>query len=45
MSGSDGTAAATITPLDPSAFAASAKLAAWLVKVYLQGFIYLERLS
>jgi hypothetical protein len=45
MSGSDRTAASTITALDRRAFAASAKLAASIMKVYQQGFIHLECLS
>jgi hypothetical protein len=45
MSGSDGTAALTITALDRCAFAVSANLAASSMKVYQQGFIHLECLS
>jgi len=45
MSDSDRTAAVTITALDRSAFAASAKLAASFMKVYQQVFIHLECLS
>jgi hypothetical protein len=45
MSCSDKTAGATITALDRCAFAASAKLAASIIKGYQQGFIHLECLS
>ncbi|MGW8465343.1 hypothetical protein [Pseudomonas sp. CLCA07] len=45
MSGSDRTPTPIITALDRSAFAASAKLAALIMKGYQQGFIHLECLS
>lgn len=45
MSGSDETTRATITALDQTAFAVSAKLATLALKVYQQGFIHLECLS
>jgi hypothetical protein len=45
MSGSDRAATLTITALDRRAFAASAKLAALIMKVYQQSFIHLECLS
>jgi len=45
MSDSDKTARVTITALDRYAFAASAKLAASIMKVYQQVFIHLECLS
>jgi hypothetical protein len=45
MSSSDETAWVTITALDRTAFAVSARLAAWVMKGYQQGFIPLERLS
>ncbi|WP_157711380.1 hypothetical protein [Pseudomonas sp. PB120] len=45
MSDSDETTGAIITALDRCAFAASAKLAASIMKVYQQGFIHLECLS
>ncbi|MDI3271446.1 hypothetical protein ACYZT3_08150 [Pseudomonas sp. MDT1-16] len=45
MSDSDKTGGLTITALDRYAFAASAKLAASIMKVYQQVFIHLECLS
>jgi hypothetical protein len=45
MSCSDRTARLIITVLDRGAFAASARLATSIMKVYQQGFIHLECLS